>query len=48
VLTGREAGQPGPDGRYPDGSVDEAVRRALQSNVERLKALRTPATARPD
>jgi lon-related putative ATP-dependent protease len=47
VLTGREAGERGPDGRYPDGSVNEAVRRALQSNVERLKALRAPAAAHP-
>jgi predicted ATP-dependent protease len=48
VLTGREAGELGPDGRYPAGSVNEAVRQALHGNVERLKALRTPTAARLD
>jgi lon-related putative ATP-dependent protease len=41
VLARREAGEAGPDGRYPEGSVNEAVRQALLRNVERLKALRS-------
>jgi lon-related putative ATP-dependent protease len=46
LLSGREAGEPGPDGRYPEGSFNEAVQQALVRNVERLKALRSagPAT----
>jgi predicted ATP-dependent protease len=40
VLSGREAGELRPDGRYPDGSFNEAVRQALVRNVEQLKALR--------
>jgi lon-related putative ATP-dependent protease len=50
VLSKREAGEPGPDGRYPEGSVNEAVRRALIQNVERLKAMHHAprlAVARP-
>jgi hypothetical protein len=42
VLSRREAGELGPDGRYPDGSFNEAVHQALVRNVERLKALRGP------
>jgi lon-related putative ATP-dependent protease len=46
VLSGREAGAPGPDGRYPEGSFNEAVRQALARNVERLRAMRgAPALA---
>ena len=30
LLSGREAGVPDPDGRYPEGSFNEAVQRALQ------------------
>jgi predicted ATP-dependent protease len=48
LLTGREAGELGADGRYPAGSVNEAVRQTLHGNVERLKALRTPTVARLD
>jgi len=40
VLSGQEAGDRGPDGRYPAGSFNEAVRQALAANVERIKALR--------
>jgi lon-related putative ATP-dependent protease len=40
LLTGREAGVRGPDGRYPDGSVNAAVEEALAANVERLKEMR--------
>ena len=47
VLSGREAGELGPDGHYPEGSFNEAVRQALLRNVERLKALRgTPGLSR--
>jgi lon-related putative ATP-dependent protease len=51
VLSGREPGQPGPDGRYPAGSFNEAVQRALLANIDRLKALRgvpAPTAPRPD
>ena len=40
VLSGREAGQAGPDGRYPDGSFNAAVAQALIRNLEQLKAVR--------
>jgi lon-related putative ATP-dependent protease len=40
LLTGREAGVRGPDGRYPDGTVNAAVEEALAANVERLKEMR--------
>jgi predicted ATP-dependent protease len=40
VLSGREAGDLQPDGRYPDHSFNEAVRQALRRGVEQLKALR--------
>jgi len=49
VLSGRGAGEAGPDGRYPEGSFNEAVRQALLRNVERLKALRSASSpARPE
>ena len=49
VLSGREAGDLQPDGRYPEGSFNEAVRQALLRNVERLKALRgAPGLSRTD
>jgi lon-related putative ATP-dependent protease len=41
LLSGRDAGEPGPDGRYPEGSFNEAVRQALIRNVERLKMMRS-------
>ena len=41
LLSGRQAGEPGPDGRYPEGSFNEAVRQSLLRNIERLKALRS-------
>jgi hypothetical protein len=48
LLTGREAGPPGPDGRFPEGSVNAAVEQALAANVRRLKALRAaPGEAPP-
>jgi predicted ATP-dependent protease len=40
LLTGREAGARGPDGRYPPASVNAAVDRALAAGVERLRELR--------
>jgi predicted ATP-dependent protease len=40
LLTGREAGERGADGRFPDGSVNAAVESALAANVERLKEMR--------
>jgi lon-related putative ATP-dependent protease len=40
ILSKREAGEPGPDGAYPAGSFNDAVRQALAKNVERLKAMR--------
>jgi lon-related putative ATP-dependent protease len=48
VLSGREAGEAGPDGRYPEASFNEAVRLALLRNVDRLKAMRNvPGLAPP-
>jgi lon-related putative ATP-dependent protease len=41
LLTGRSAGRRGPDGRFPEGSVNAAVEEALEANVKRLRALRT-------
>jgi predicted ATP-dependent protease len=40
LLTGREAGAPGADGRFPEGSFNWAVEQALAANVARLKELR--------
>ena len=40
LLTGREAGERGADGRFPDGSVNAAVESALAANVERIKEMR--------
>ena len=40
LLTGREAGERGGDGRYPEGSVNAAVESALAANVERMKEMR--------
>ena len=51
ILSGRPAGERGPGGEFPEGSVNAAVERALAENVERLKALRTnshgAATVKP-
>ena len=43
LLTGREAGERGPDGRFPEGSFNWAVEQALAANLERLKELRPGA-----
>jgi lon-related putative ATP-dependent protease len=40
LLTGCEAGDRGPDGRFPEGSINAAVESALAANVERLKEMR--------
>jgi predicted ATP-dependent protease len=40
LLTGLPAGEAGADGRFPQGSVNAAVERALAANIERLKELR--------
>jgi lon-related putative ATP-dependent protease len=40
LLSGREAGVRGSDGRFPEGSFNAAVEQALAANVERLKAMR--------
>ncbi len=40
LLTGRDAGERGPDGRFPEGSFNAAVEQALAANVKRLRALR--------
>ncbi len=40
LLTGRPAGERGPDGRYPEGSVNAAVEAALASNIARLRELK--------
>jgi lon-related putative ATP-dependent protease len=37
LLTGREAGERGSDGRFPEGSVNAAVESALAASVERLR-----------
>ena len=39
LLTGREAGARGEDGRFPPGSVNAAVEAALEANIARLKEL---------
>jgi predicted ATP-dependent protease len=43
LLSGREAGERGPDGRFPPGSFNAAVEDALMANVRRLKELHTAA-----
>jgi hypothetical protein len=37
-----EPGERGPDGRFPEGSVNAAVDAALAAGVARLKELRGP------
>jgi lon-related putative ATP-dependent protease len=44
LLTGRDAGQRGVDGRFPAGSFNAAVEDALAANVKRVRALRTNAS----
>jgi lon-related putative ATP-dependent protease len=41
LLTGRQAGDRGPDGRFPEGSFNAAVERALAENVDRFKQMKT-------
>jgi lon-related putative ATP-dependent protease len=40
LLAGRPAGERGPDGQYPAGSVNAAVEEALAASLARLKELR--------
>jgi predicted ATP-dependent protease len=40
LLSGRDAGVPGPDGRFPEGTFNAAVERALETKLARLKELR--------
>jgi lon-related putative ATP-dependent protease len=47
LLTGRQAGERGPDGRFPEGSVNAAVEQALARNVERLRQLRADGAGAP-
>jgi lon-related putative ATP-dependent protease len=42
LLSGREAGERGADGRFPEGSFNAAVDAALISGVERLRQLHVP------
>ncbi len=41
LLSGRAAGERGPDGRFPEESFNGAVERALAANLSRLKELRS-------
>jgi predicted ATP-dependent protease len=45
LLSKREAGQIGSDGRYPDGSFNAAVSQALIRNLEQLKAVRATSVS---
>jgi predicted ATP-dependent protease len=45
LLSGREAGDRGSDGRFPEGSFNAAVDGALAANVRRLRALRADVPA---
>jgi predicted ATP-dependent protease len=42
LLSGREPGSPGPDGRFPPGTFNAAVDEALARHVERWRHLRIP------
>ena len=44
LLSGREAGHRGPDGRFPEGSFNGAVDENLAANVRRLKELRADSS----
>ncbi|HSN84749.1 MAG TPA: ATP-binding protein [Polyangiales bacterium] len=43
ILTGVPAGEPGPDGAFPDGSVNERVRARLSDLAEKRRKLRSEA-----
>jgi len=45
LLSGRAAGERGPDGRFPEGSFNAAVEEALAANVKRLRELRAASPA---
>ncbi|MBI3030627.1 MAG: AAA family ATPase [Candidatus Rokubacteria bacterium] len=40
LLSGRAAGERGPDGQFPEGSFNRAVEEALAANLDRLKQLK--------
>jgi hypothetical protein len=40
ILCGRPAGARGPDGTFPEGTVNAAVEQALARNIDRLRQLR--------
>ena len=48
LLSGREAGERGADGKFPEGSFNWAVDQALARNLERLKELRPGPINVPD
>jgi hypothetical protein len=39
ILTGREVGEPGPDGSYPEGTVYRAVEERLEELSEQRRKL---------
>jgi predicted ATP-dependent protease len=45
VLSRRDPGEVGPDGRYPDGTFNAAVVQALMRNLEQLKTVRAATAA---
>jgi predicted ATP-dependent protease len=40
ILCGRPGGARGPDGTFPEGTVNAAIEQALARNIERLRQLR--------
>jgi lon-related putative ATP-dependent protease len=47
LLSGRPAGERGPDGRFPAGSFNEAVQHALAAHVRRLREMHAAPAAAP-
>jgi hypothetical protein len=47
LLSGREAGCRGPDGRFPAGSFNAGVEEALAANVRRLRRIGGTRWSRP-
>lgn len=45
LLSKRDPGEVGSDGRYPDGTFNAAVVQALMRNLEQLKAVRAVTAA---
>jgi len=48
LLTGHPAGQRGPDGQYPEGTVHRLVEDRLRDYAERLRAFATDHRAEAD